>query len=165
MGPEEIKTFIASLNQDEPQAAPLTPAVQQDVLSSRHLPPTTLPSFGTRLSGNLSSDSSTHLRSAKASRTDRDTDLRAELQEVIQQNRALEEHQAALLRCGAHFSTANVARTTEFWPDVTTDYSSAFPLDAYRGYKRPLVNDKGQTSATTTTPTSPGNNYSIRSSG
>ena len=101
MGPEEIKEFCASLNQDEAQASPLTPALQQDVLSSRHLPPTTLPSSGTRVSGNLSSDSSTHLRSAKASRTDRDTDLRAELQEVIQQNRALEEHQAALLRGAA----------------------------------------------------------------
>ena len=101
MGPEEIKEFFASLNQDEPQASPLTPAVQQDVLSSRHLPPTTLPSFGTRVPGNLSSDSSTHLRSAKASRTDRDTDLRAELQEVIQQNRVLEENQTALLRGAA----------------------------------------------------------------
>ena len=98
---EEIKEFFAALNQDEPQASPLTPAVQQDVLSSRHLPPTTLPSFGTRVPGNLSSDSSTHLRSAKASHIDRDTDLRAELQEVIQQNRVLEENQTALLRGAA----------------------------------------------------------------
>ena len=64
MGPEEIKSFSASLNQDEPQAAPLTPAVTQDVLSSHHPPPTTLPSSGTTMPGNLSSDSSTHLRSA-----------------------------------------------------------------------------------------------------
>ena len=100
MGREEITKFFAALNQDEPQASPLTPAVQQDVLSSRHLPPTTLPSFGTRVPGNLSSDSSTYLRSAKASRTDRDTDLRADLQEVIQQNR-VEENQTALLRGAA----------------------------------------------------------------
>ena len=77
MGREEIAEFFAALNQDEPQASPLTPAVQQDVLSSRHLSPTTLPSFGTRVPGNLSSDSSTHLRSARASRADRDTNLRS----------------------------------------------------------------------------------------
>ena len=100
-GPEEVKESFASLNQDEPQASPLTPAVQQDVLSSRRLPPATLPSFATRMPGSLSSDTSTHLRSAKALRTDHDTDLRSELQEVLQQNRALEEHQAALLRGAA----------------------------------------------------------------
>ena len=36
MEQEEIKEFFAALNQDEPQASPLTPAVQQDVFSSRH---------------------------------------------------------------------------------------------------------------------------------
>ena len=45
MGRDEITEFFAALNQDEPQASPLTPAVQQDVLSSRRLPPTTLPSL------------------------------------------------------------------------------------------------------------------------
>ena len=83
LGPEEIKEFFASLNQDEPQGSPLTPAVQQDVLSTHHLPPTTLPSFGTGMPGNLSSDSSTHLRSAKAPRTDHDTDLSAEFHKVL----------------------------------------------------------------------------------
>ena len=83
--------------------------MQQDVLSSRHLPPTTLPSFGTRVPGNLSSDSSTHLRSAKASHIDRDTDLRAELQEVIQQNRVLEENQTAILRGAAPTSPIPVS--------------------------------------------------------
>ena len=52
MGPEEVKELFAALNQDEPQASPLTTAVQQDVLSS-HLPPTTLPSFRTRVSGKV----------------------------------------------------------------------------------------------------------------
>ena len=75
----------------------------QDVLSSHHLPPTTLPSFGTRVLGSLSSDSSTHLRPAKATHTDHDTDLRSELQEEVlqQKNRALEEHQAAKMRGAA----------------------------------------------------------------
>ena len=40
-------------------------------------------------------------------------------------------------RCSTHFSTTNVAWTTEFWPDVTTDYLSAFPLDAYRDTRGP----------------------------
>ena len=95
------KILFASLNQDKPQTSPLMPAVMQDVLSSHHLPPTTLLSFGTRMPGNLPFDSSTHLSPAKASHTDHNTDLRSELQGVIQQTRALEEHQAAMMRGAA----------------------------------------------------------------
>ena len=36
MGREEIKEFFAALNQDEPQASPLTPAVQQISSSSSY---------------------------------------------------------------------------------------------------------------------------------
>ena len=59
----------------------LCPVLEQECLATFEIPPIVLLTLG-----------------PPRHRTDHDTDLRAELQEVLQQNRVLEEHQAAMMR-------------------------------------------------------------------